>query len=130
MADTATTTDPQVTYFQPLTPGSARSYGNTGTCCGGTGLENHTKYQETIYLRSADGSALLRHNLFERILERPGATAVPDSPGEAVSRFRDDVDEVMEYIEGWTDGGGIIVSSIISVAIMFSINPDVVYNTF
>jgi DUF1680 family protein len=57
-ADTATTTDPQVTYFQPLTPGSARSYGNTGTCCGGTGLENHTKYQETIYLRSADGSAL------------------------------------------------------------------------
>ncbi len=57
-ADTATTSDPQVTYFQPLTPGAARSYGNTGTCCGGTGLENHTKYQETIYLRSADGTTL------------------------------------------------------------------------
>ena len=28
------------------------------TCCGGTGLENHTKYQETIYLKSADGTAL------------------------------------------------------------------------
>ena len=57
-ADTTTTSDPQVTYFQPLTPGASRSYGNTGTCCGGTGLENHTKYQETIYLKSADGSTL------------------------------------------------------------------------
>lgn len=57
-ADTTATSDPQVTYFQPLTPGSTRSYGNTGTCCGGTGLENHTKYQETVFLRSADGSTL------------------------------------------------------------------------
>jgi len=57
-ADTTTTSDPQLTYFQPLTPGASRSYGNTGTCCGGTGLESHTKYQETIYLRSADGTAL------------------------------------------------------------------------
>ncbi|KAK8058475.1 Secreted protein [Apiospora phragmitis] len=57
-ADTASTADPQLTYFQPLTPGSTRDYGNTGTCCGGTGMESHTKYQETVYLRSADGSAL------------------------------------------------------------------------
>ncbi|KAI2611782.1 DUF1680-domain-containing protein [Hypoxylon fragiforme] len=57
-ADTNNATDPQLTYFQPLTPGSHRDYGNTGTCCGGTGMESHTKYQETIYLRSADGSAL------------------------------------------------------------------------
>ncbi|KLU85737.1 acetyl-CoA carboxylase [Magnaporthiopsis poae ATCC 64411] len=58
-ADTAATTgDPQLTYFQPLTPGASRDYGNTGTCCGGSGLESHTKYQETVYLRSADGSAL------------------------------------------------------------------------
>ncbi len=57
-ADTAIIGDPQLTYFQPLTPGSSRSYGNTGTCCGGTGLETHTKYQETIYLRSADGTTL------------------------------------------------------------------------
>lgn len=57
-ADTAGVRDPQLTYFQPLTPGSNRDYGNTGTCCGGTGLESHTKYQETVYFRSADGSAL------------------------------------------------------------------------
>ncbi|KAF2178146.1 DUF1680-domain-containing protein [Zopfia rhizophila CBS 207.26] len=57
-ADTTSTADPQLTYFQPLSPGSNRDYGNTGTCCGGTGMESHTKYQETVYLRSADGSAL------------------------------------------------------------------------
>ncbi|MFE2754087.1 beta-L-arabinofuranosidase domain-containing protein [Actinosynnema sp. NPDC059335] len=57
-ADTTGTADPQVTYFQPVAPGATRSYGNTGTCCGGTGLENHTKYQETVFFRDADGSAL------------------------------------------------------------------------
>ncbi|AEB44835.1 beta-L-arabinofuranosidase domain-containing protein [Micromonospora maris] len=57
-ADTTTVSNPQVTYFQPLTPGANRGYGNTGTCCGGTGVENHTKYQETIYFKSADGDTL------------------------------------------------------------------------
>jgi uncharacterized protein len=57
-ADNDTTSNPQVTYFQPLTPGVRRGYGNTGTCCGGTGMENHTKYQESIYFRSADKSTL------------------------------------------------------------------------
>jgi uncharacterized protein len=57
-ADNDSTSNPQVTYFQPLTPGVRRGYGNTGTCCGGTGMENHTKYQESIYFRSADGSTL------------------------------------------------------------------------
>lgn len=56
--DTDATDEPQVTYFQPLSPAFSREYGNTGTCCGGTGMESHTKYQETVYLRSADGSAL------------------------------------------------------------------------
>ncbi|KAI0444123.1 hypothetical protein F4803DRAFT_280088 [Xylaria telfairii] len=57
-ADTTSTRDPQLTYFQQLTPGTPRDFGNTGTCCGGTGMESHTKYQETVYFRSADGSAL------------------------------------------------------------------------
>lgn len=57
-SETASSTDPMLTYFQPLTPGSRRDYGNTGTCCGGTGLESHTKYQETVYLRSSDDSTL------------------------------------------------------------------------
>ncbi|UPX11205.1 uncharacterized protein EKO05_0001825 [Ascochyta rabiei] len=57
-ADTDDTSDPQLTYFQPLSPGSEREYDNTGTCCSGTGIESHTKYQETVFLRSADASSL------------------------------------------------------------------------
>jgi ATP-binding cassette subfamily B protein len=38
--------------------------------------------------------ALLRSNLLDRILHFPGARALPDSPGEAVSRFRDDSGEI------------------------------------
>jgi uncharacterized protein len=56
--DADSTTSPNVTYFLPLALGSVRSYGNIGTCCGGTGVENHTKYQETVYFRAPDHSAL------------------------------------------------------------------------
>lgn len=41
--------------------------------------------------------ALLRKNLLVRILERPGAQAVPQSPGEAISRFRDDVNHSVDF---------------------------------
>ena len=41
--------------------------------------------------------ALLRKNLLTRILERPGARAVPQSAGEAISRFRDDVDNTGQF---------------------------------
>ncbi|CAM5533556.1 Glycosyl hydrolase OS=Streptomyces violarus OX=67380 GN=FHS41_007356 PE=4 SV=1 [Streptomyces violarus] len=37
------TDSPEVTYFVGMGPGVRRQYGNTGTCCGGTGMENHTK---------------------------------------------------------------------------------------
>ena len=56
--DIDSTESPEVTYFVPVQPGRNRSYGNIGTCCGGTGMENHTKYQDSIYFRSADGQTL------------------------------------------------------------------------
>jgi ATP-binding cassette subfamily B protein len=40
-------------------------------------------------------TAILQRNLLERVLERPGARAVPGSPGEAISRFRDDTGSVI-----------------------------------
>jgi ATP-binding cassette, subfamily B, bacterial len=67
--------------------------------------------------------SVLRRNMLAWVVSGPGTRKLPDSPGEAVSRFRDDVDEVMEYVEGWTDGGGITVSAIVSVTIMLTINP-------
>jgi ATP-binding cassette subfamily B protein len=42
-------------------------------------------------------ATLLRRNMFERILERPGARAIPNSAGEAVNRFRDDAQEIAGF---------------------------------
>ncbi len=49
------------------------------------------------FLYTFRSGALLRKNLLVRILERPGARAVPQSPGEAISRFRDDVNNAVEF---------------------------------
>jgi len=56
--DSDSADSPEVTYFVPVQPGQRRSYGNVGTCCGGTGMENHTKYQDSIYFRSVDDTAI------------------------------------------------------------------------
>ncbi len=62
-------TSPEVTYFQPVRPGERRNYGNVGTCCGGTGLENHTKYQDSIYFKSADDATLYVNLYIPSVLE-------------------------------------------------------------
>jgi hypothetical protein len=69
--DAESTSSPNVTYFVPLSPGNVRGFGNIGTCCGGTGLENHTKYQESIYFRSADNAALYVNLYIGSILSWP-----------------------------------------------------------
>lgn len=43
------------TYMLPIGPGSTRDYGgdyNSFTCCHGTGMENHVKYQEAAYAKT------------------------------------------------------------------------------
>jgi len=55
---------------------------------------------------------LLRRNLLKHILRRPGASPLPDSPGEAVSRFRNDVIEIPLFVIWINDilvGLGIII---------------------
>jgi DUF1680 family protein len=56
--NTTSNTNPNLTYFIPVNPGATRSYGNLGTCCGGTGLESHEKFQDSIYFTSTDDSQL------------------------------------------------------------------------
>lgn len=67
--DADSVTSPEVTYFLPVRPGERREYGNVGTCCGGTGMENHTKYQDSIYFRSADESKLFVNLYVPSVLE-------------------------------------------------------------
>jgi uncharacterized protein len=85
-------TNPLLTYFIPMNPGARRSYGNLGTCCGGTGLESHTKFQDSIYFRSVDGLSLYV-NLYlpstlhwaERGFTVAQSTNIPTDPSGVVS---------------------------------------------
>jgi len=69
--DMDSTESPEVTYFVPVQPGQRRSYGNVGTCCGGTGMESHTKYQDSIYFRSVDDTALFVNLYVSSTLQWP-----------------------------------------------------------
>ncbi|MEL6983136.1 MAG: ABC transporter ATP-binding protein, partial [Actinomycetota bacterium] len=51
-----------------------------------------------------------------------GSRVLRVSPGEAVSTFRDDVEDLLEYIENYVDGGGILLYAFGSVAVMASID--------
>jgi ATP-binding cassette subfamily B protein len=67
-------------------------------------------------------AALLRKNLFEHILDRPGARAVPGSPGEAISRFRGDVDEIAHFLAESLILLGFGLFALVAVIVMLGIN--------
>lgn len=80
--------DGMTCYFVPLRMGGKKSYSdkfNTFTCCVGTGMENHVKYNESIYFRGSDGSLYI--NLFipsvlnwkEKGLKLTQETSLPQS---------------------------------------------------
>ncbi len=73
----------------------------------------------------ADMSTLLRKNLLKYILRRPGASQLPDSPGEAVSRFKTDVNEIPLFVILINDVfvGLIIVA--VAIILMTQISPSV-----
>ena len=74
--------------------------------------------------------ALLRKNMFSSILDRPGARAVPGSPGEAISRFRGDVQEfsgfVVEIVFPFSFG----IFAIIAMVVMIQINTRIALIVF
>ncbi len=65
----------------------------------------------------------LRQNLLQALLKRPGAGALHASSSEAINRFRDDVHEAVRIIENMVDCGGVGVTLVIALVIMFSIQP-------
>src|SRR3990172_8890194 len=73
----------------------------------------------------AELSTLLRRNLLRYILRRPGAATLPDSPGEAVSRFKNDVNEIPLFVILINDVlvGLIIVGA--AITLMAQISPSV-----
>ncbi|MBU1228038.1 MAG: ABC transporter ATP-binding protein/permease [Actinobacteria bacterium] len=72
----------------------------------------------------------LRRNMLARVFEMPGAQAVERSAGEAISRFREDVDEVEESLSWTVDLMGLTVFSAVAMAVMLSIDTRVTLFVF
>ncbi|OLV17418.1 ATP-binding cassette domain-containing protein [Deinococcus marmoris] len=67
--------------------------------------------------------ALLRRNLLGYLLTARGSRRLPDTPAEAVSRFRDDVEDVAGYVEVWIDSLGFVLYSLVAITLMARVDP-------
>jgi ATP-binding cassette subfamily B protein len=65
---------------------------------------------------------LLRRNLLDHLLRQPGAASLPASPGEAVSRFRDDAQAVGIGLTWLLDPIGQLVVACFALSVLLSID--------
>lgn len=70
-------------------------------------------------------AAWLRANALSSVLVSPGPPSerLPGSAGEAISRFRDDVEDLVWFVDVWVDVAGGIVFTAVALAIMIAISP-------
>ncbi|MGI9642848.1 MAG: ABC transporter ATP-binding protein [Acidimicrobiia bacterium] len=80
------------------------------------GMRNHA----SLLFRAA---GTMRRNLLLRIYELPGAATLDETPGEVVSRFRDDVEHTVEPFDLSVDLLGSLVAGTLSFIVLFSIDP-------
>lgn len=74
--------------------------------------------------------SLLRRNLLERILELPGAKALPDAAGEAINRFRDDAENIVDMF-GWLYAAlGLALFSVVAFIILLLVNVEITLLVF
>lgn len=68
-------------------------------------------------------TAYLRRNMMDHLLNAPGSRLMPESSSEAVSRFRDDAEDVTRYAENWIDVWGIMLQALIAIALLYTVDP-------
>jgi ATP-binding cassette, subfamily B, bacterial len=66
---------------------------------------------------------VFRRNMLSYLLRAPGSRRLSDSPSEAISRFRDDVDDIANYVEYICDSWGFALYTIVTLFIMARIDP-------
>lgn len=66
--------------------------------------------------------ALLRKNVLAHLLTRPGAMVLPGSSGEAISRFRGDVNEITQFLARFPFLAGNFLFAIVAVYVMVHID--------
>ena len=71
--------------------------------------------------------ATIRLNLLRSILRdpTPPSRRLPGSSGEAQARFRDDVEDIVWFVDNWVDVAGMAVCTVLAFGIMARIDPVV-----
>lgn len=119
--DSGTDLTPGNCYMYPVHPAATKEYGdgNIGTCCGGTALESHTKYQDSIYFHAADNSELYVNLFVPSTLNWPATglqlTQTTEYPEEETSTITIDAapSDPLTFrirIPAWADGASISVN--------------------
>ena len=70
-------------------------------------------------------ATLLKRNLLQNILAHPGARALAAPAGEALSTFRDDVQELENAVNWFIDFVGEILFGVIALTVMLRISPRI-----
>ena len=76
------------------------------------------------------GLALMRKNLFAHVLRQPGARPMPTSPGESISRFGGDLDEIGMFFRWIEMLLSFLISTSVAIYFMVSINPTITLVAF
>jgi ATP-binding cassette, subfamily B, bacterial len=75
-------------------------------------------------------NAGMKRNMLSWIYSLPGAQPLAETPGEVVSRFRDDVEHTVEAFDFTVDLIGSGVSAIVSFIVLFVIDPAITLIVF
>lgn len=100
-----------VTYMLPIGPGVRREYSSDYddfTCCHGTGMENHVKYQDCIFFIDESNRKLYVNLYLDSELSVPGSLSlkVNDREQTAVITLGSDIDYSLRFrVPGWATGG-------------------------
>ena len=75
-------------------------------------------------------ATLLRKNVFDHVLDQPGNRALPESTGEAVTRFREDVEYITKYMQRFSFALPLVGFAAVALYIMVQISPLVTFAVF
>jgi ABC-type multidrug transport system fused ATPase/permease subunit len=67
--------------------------------------------------------SFFRRNLFDYLMTARGSRILPETASGALSRFRDDVEDICNYAESWTDIWGSAIFGAGAIAVLLSIDP-------
>jgi len=74
--------------------------------------------------------AAVKRNMLGWLYTLPGANPVEETPGEVVSRFRDDVEHTVDAYDFTVDLAGSTVSALISIVVLALIDPVITFVVF